>query len=215
MMSGVVLTTIVLATSVNAMAYTADVDRTFVHIPRTAGISTRNEFGFRNVWHSSHTAPPPPNECTSSTSLRNETDRYCSEWGFYGLQFFARRVSVKGWTPHNGYHATFESFVNDSSTHNSQTKILSGCTLYDNHCCVNETSVEHIVARIRSGCLKLVPLPRLRVHTQAMFRCSTLQRSMAYRANYLDRLLLMRIRSESLYPTIEKFQHNLRPFSYT
>ena len=161
----------------------------FVHIPRTGGSSIRREAQTSlNVWHSALTSPPDADHCDITTSLRNETARYCSEWGHYGLKFFAKDTTVKGWIPHNGFPHTFEEFLRDNSTHNSQTKILSGCQLYDSNCHVDVHSVARIVARIKSGCIR-VTRARIVRHTND-FRCSSYQQEAAHRANHLDYLLL-------------------------
>jgi len=145
-----------------------------------------------HVWHGATTLPPNIDQCASATRLRNETDRYCSEWGHYGIHFFVRHKTVKGWKPHDGFPSTFDEFVRDSSTHNTQTKLLSGCQMYDPACRVDVASVARIVERVRNGCLRLLPSAPTRVHA-GTFRCTPLQRKQAHESNALDYLLLTQL----------------------
>ena len=123
----------------------------FIHIPRTGGIAFRmqNTKMKLNVWHSARKPPP----VCGYTILRNESDRYCSEWQFYGKRFLRKGRAVKGWRLKK-VPASFADFVSDPSTHNTQLKILSGCNLYASDCVVNETTVEIVLRKIYSGCLK-------------------------------------------------------------
>ena len=78
--------------------------------------------------------------------------------------------------------------MRDNSTHNTQTKILSGCQLYDPHCKVNFDSVVRILRRIETGCLTLLSFSTQKHKGQ--FRCNTEQKKMARSVNNLDNLLL-------------------------
>ena len=161
----------------------------FVHIPRTGGLGIRSTHNFSRIWHSY--GSPAPTSCNVITSLRNETDRYCSEWNFYGRRFFAQGKSVKGWAP-KSHPMTFESFARDKTTHNTMVRILSGCQMYDNECRVTEATVDSILKRIECGCIRLVTWGRAIVHANP-HSCSRDERRTAYRVNALDRLLLERI----------------------
>lgn len=162
----------------------------FVHIPRTGGLSVQNTHYFSHVWHSQ--GVPVPTSCNVVTSLRNETDRYCSEWNFYGRRFFAQGDSVKGWMP-KSLPTTFEQFANDASTHNTMVRILSGCQLYDDGCEVTEDTVQSILQKIKSGCIRIVD-PGHEIFHANPHSCSKEELETAYHVNSLDRLLLQKIR---------------------
>ena len=162
----------------------------FIHIPRTGGLGICRAHACERVWHSAGAAPKT-SSCNIATALRNETERYCSEWNFYGVNFFSKNRTVKGWMPQRR-PATFQQFYNDASTHNSMVRILSGCQLYDAGCVVTEDTVRSILARVATGCLRVVPpLPRV-VHANP-HTCSARELEAAYRANPLDRLLLRNV----------------------
>lgn len=159
-----------------------------LHIPRTGGIGIRGIHSFSSVWHS---AGPVPTSCNLFTALRNETDRYCSEWNFYGARFFAKNKSVKGWIP-KSRPKTFQEFSNDSSTHNAMVRILSGCQLYDTSCVLTEGTVDAILSRVKNGCIRILRARRKRIHSNSHV-CSRIEYETSYRVNHLDRLLLERL----------------------
>ena len=169
-------------------------EATFVHIPRTGGIALlgnhSRRFPFVHIWHSNRALPPL---CYVYTLLRNETERYCSEWRFYGTRFFMRNQTVKGWKPTRaGFPTSFEEFARDPSTHNTITKILSGCQLYSADCTVDETTVMDVVHRVRSGCIRV--LARDASHAHVLNEsCTETQLRTAHRVNWLDRELLMNL----------------------
>lgn len=134
----------------------------FIHIPRSGGLSFRIHNNPTCVWHDASSLPDV--NCGTITTLRHPVDRYLSEWNFYGVMFFKKNMTVKGWKPANGFPASFEDFLNDNSTHNSITKILSGCQLYS-RCLVNKASVSHIIEKIKSNCLTIVPVEDLKLKT--------------------------------------------------
>jgi len=163
---------------------------TFVHIPRTGGLGLGSTYNFSKIWHSN--LQPVPTYCGIFTSLRNETDRYCSEWHFYGEQFYVHDKSVKGWIP-KSRPKTFEEFAADSSTHNSMVRILSGCQLYDNSYKLTTATVDSIVSKINNNCIKVLDKGHKIFHSNP-HTCSQHQLETSYRVNYLDRLLLKKIR---------------------
>ena len=166
----------------------------FLHIPRTGGIGIRSNYAFSSVWHS---AGAVPTSCNLFTVLRNETERYCSEWNFYGKHFFAKNKSVKGWIPESR-PKTFQEFSSDSSTHNSMVRILSGCQLYDKSCVLTEGTVDAILSRVKNGCIRILhSTGRRRIHSNSHV-CSRFEYETSYRVNHLDRLLL-----EKLSPTFK------------
>ena len=163
---------------------------TFIHIPRTGGLGLESTYNFSKIWHSN--LQPVPTSCTLFTSLRNETDRYCSEWHFYGEKFYVHDKSVKGWIPVSR-PKTFEEFAADSSTHNSMVRILSGCQLYDNSCVLTEETVDSIVSKIKQHCITILDKGYKIVHSNS-HTCSQHQIATSYRVNNLDRLLLKKIK---------------------
>jgi len=162
----------------------------FLHIPRTGGIGIRDTYTFPEIWHGAYAVPT---SCNIVTALRNETDRYCSEWNFYGENFFIQNKTVKGWIP-DSRPKTFEEFANDSSTHNSMVRILSGCQLYDNSCTLTEDTVDAILVRVKNGCIRILNQVREIIHANP-HTCSLQHRETSYRVNRLDRILLQKVKS--------------------
>ena len=161
---------------------------TFIHIPRTGGIAQIiHRAAPSHVWHSAHRPPP---SC-GHVLLRNETQRYCSEWKFYGIRFLVKNESVKGWRLRRP-PTSFADFLADNSTHNSQVKILAGCNMYDYTCVINRSTVDTIIQKIHSGCITVMKNQHVRAHVHNKF-CTTTELALAYSVNGLDRLLLRRI----------------------
>jgi hypothetical protein len=162
--------------------------RTFLHMPRTGGLSAREERAYDTVWHDYRVPPPSLDSCSVYTSLRDPVRRYVSEWNFYGT-FFAANKTVKGAKPALGFHNTLDSFLRDTSTHNTMTKLLSRCTLYDPRCVVDRSDVARIAKYVEVGCLKIVR-SRKRVHVGTYGSLPTAaQLSSVAAANHLDVML--------------------------
>ncbi len=129
----------------------------FIHIPRTGGYGLRKalkKVGIRvNSWHSIFDQPPL--SCGCFTNIRNPVDRYISEWKFYGMNWLGDKKGLFGWFPANGIPDSFDDYINDHSTHNSMTKILSGCQLFSN-CDVDHHSVDKIIKRVKTNCLRIL-----------------------------------------------------------
>lgn len=163
-------------------------DSCFIHIPRTGGHILRKmakKTGVKlKVWHSNDV--PPPSHCGCFTNIRNPIKRYVSEWKFYGMKKFADGKKVFGWFPKNGTPKNFEDYVKDTSTHNSMTKILSGCQMYTN-CIVDESTVSFILDRIKSGCLNVLETTKLPIQGhRAWYMGLKSWDSLAEKANELD-----------------------------
>lgn len=174
--------------------------RCFIHIPRTGGFTLRKlakRSGVKlEVWHSNDV--PPPLRCDCFTNIRNPIERYISEFKFYGMRKFAKNKKVFGWFPQHGAPKSFEDYVEDTSTHNSMTKILSGCQMYTN-CIVDETTVSMILDRIKSGCLNVLETTKLPIHGhKAWYRGIAGWDTVAEKANVLDMKLYRGIK-EILY----------------
>ena len=137
--------------------------RVYLHIPRTGGSSILQRDRDTPSWHTAMAPPPQIETCAVEVSLRDATERYLSEWNFYGRRFFQQNRSVKGWRPATGFTPTFAAYSQDVSTHNSMVKLLSGCNLYAPNCSVTRDDVARIVQLIRSRCLT-IRLPEARVH---------------------------------------------------
>ena len=91
-----------------------------------------------------------------------------------------------GWFPKNGTPKNFEDYVKDTSTHNSMTKILSGCQMYTN-CIVDDSTVSLILDRIKSGCLSVLETIKLPVHGhKALYKGIAGWEVLAEKANGLD-----------------------------
>lgn len=137
----------------------------FVHVPRTGGLSFLRSARKLNIsidsWHTSR--KQPRTDCGCMTNIRDPVDRYISEWKFYGLRYFKKKKRLFGWQPAKGFPKSFYDFVQDTSTHNTMTKVLSGCQMYSN-CVVDEHSVQSIVQRVKSGCLKVMKTEDMPVH---------------------------------------------------
>lgn len=162
--------------------------RCFIHIPRTGGFSLRKMAKYSHVklkvWHSSHKEPPM--ECGCFTNLRDPIQRYISEWKFYGMRKFIDGKKVFGWFPQNGTPASFYDYANDSSTHNSMTKILSGCQMFTN-CIVNEATVDLILDRVKSGCLSVLETENQPVHGhRSIYKGKEEWEDLAIKVNGLD-----------------------------
>ena len=132
-------------------------DSCFIHIPRTGGYGLRHALDKIEVklrsWHSLYDQPPL--SCGCFTNIRNPADRYISEWKFYGMAWLGNKKKIFGWFPANGIPNSFDDYINDHSTHNSITKILSGCQLFSN-CDVDQHSVDKIIERVKNRCLHVL-----------------------------------------------------------
>lgn len=164
----------------------------FVHVPRTGGLSFLKSASKANIsvdsWHTSR--KQPRTDCGCMTNIRNPVERYISEWKFYGLRYFKRDKQLFGWKPAQGFPKSFEEFVQDTSTHNTMTKILYGCQMYSN-CMVDEHSVRSIVNRVKSGCLRVMKTEDMPIHAHHKIFNAGVDNweQKAREANYLDILL--------------------------
>lgn len=137
----------------------------FIHIPRTGGLSFRSAAKKMNltldVWHKA--TKQPSLKCGCITNIRDPVKRYISEWKFYGMNYFAKKRRLFGWQPASGFTQSYDEYVNDTSTHNAMTKILSGCQMYSN-CDVDEDDVQKIVDRVKSDCLTIMKTESMPLH---------------------------------------------------
>lgn len=137
----------------------------FIHVPRTGGMSLVRAAKKADIelrtWHSAR--KHPRTDCGCITNVRNPVDRYISEWKYYGLKSFVKKRKMFGWKPAQGFPQTFDEYVKDNSTHNSMTKVLTGCQLYSN-CIVDEHSVQNIVNRVKTNCLRVFKTEDMPIH---------------------------------------------------
>lgn len=106
-----------------------DTSINFIHLPKTGGRTFRMKNKYINKMHVLHFPNSFKNfdkNKTYFTILRNPNERMYSEWCHY-----------KNFTNHNQCYYEFfneikslEDFINNKFTHNSQTKLLSGYSLY-------------------------------------------------------------------------------------
>ena len=137
----------------------------FIHIPRTGGLSFRKAAKKiklnLEVWHDNK--HDPILKCGCTTNIRDPVKRYISEWKFYGMNYFANKRRIFGWKPASGFTKTFDEYVEDTSTHNAMTKVLSGCQMYSN-CEVDEKDIQKIIDRVKNNCLKIMKTENMPVH---------------------------------------------------
>lgn len=161
----------------------------FIHIPRTGGLSFKKSTESLNItldyWHSA--ASQPSTRCGCITNLRDPVKRYISEWKFYGMDYFANKEKLFGWFPVNGAPESFDDYVEDTSTHNSMTKVLSGCQMFS-ECQVDSHDVDKIVDRVVNDCLTVLRTESMPVHGhKAEYNDTDASwKSKAYEANLVD-----------------------------